>query len=92
MKYSQASLLKKQLDVSIQKLTATVAGLGVTDAVRMRLEVAYMSHNVIRMSLILIYHNSKIWRNWMVVWLLWHGIGKLTILMWMRTTANHGCP
>jgi len=48
-------------------LTTTVAGPGATDAVRMRLEVAYMSRNIIRMSLILIYHDSKIWRNWMVV-------------------------
>jgi len=43
MKYSQACLLKKQLDVAIEKLTRTGAGLGETDAVQMRLEVAHVS-------------------------------------------------
>src|SRR5882724_4941141 len=39
MKYSQACLLKKQVDQSIEKLTKAVVGLGVTDAARTRLEV-----------------------------------------------------
>jgi len=63
MKYSQACLLKKQVNASIQKLTATVAGPGVTNVARMRLEVAHMSCNITQMSILLIYHNSKIWRN-----------------------------
>jgi len=46
MKYSQACLLKKQVDASIEKLTTTVAGLGVTDVARMRLEVVHVSPNV----------------------------------------------
>ena len=44
MKYSQACLLKKQVEVAIEKLTRTVTGLGATDVARMRLEVAYVSH------------------------------------------------
>ena len=92
MKYSQACLPKKQVDMSIQKLTTTVAGPGATYVVRTRLEVAYVSHNVTQMSLMLIYHDSKIWRNWMVMWLLWHGIGMPATLMQMRMTANYGCP
>ena len=43
MKYSQACLLKKQLDMAIEKLTRTVAGPGATDAARTRLEVAHVS-------------------------------------------------
>jgi len=43
MKYSQACILKKQVDVTIEKLTRTVVGPGETDAVRMRLEVAHVS-------------------------------------------------
>ena len=38
-KYCQTSLLKKQVDVSIQKLTTTVIGPGATDVARMRLEL-----------------------------------------------------
>jgi len=63
MKYSQASLLKKQVDMSIQKFTTTVVGPGVTNAARKRLAVAYMSHDIICMIPILIYHDSKIGRN-----------------------------
>jgi len=43
MKYSQACLLKKKVDVAIKKLTRAVMGLGETDAVWTRLEVAYVS-------------------------------------------------
>jgi len=43
MKYFQACLLKKQVDMAIQKLTRTVTGPGATDAAWMRLEVTYVS-------------------------------------------------
>ena len=43
MKYSQACLLKKQVDMAIKKLTRTVTGPGATDVAWMRLEVTYVS-------------------------------------------------
>jgi len=43
MKYSQACILKKQADVTIERLTLTVVGRGATDAARTRLEVAHVS-------------------------------------------------
>jgi len=43
MKYSQACLLKKQMDISINKLAMTVMGLGVTDEARKRLVVTHVS-------------------------------------------------
>jgi len=43
MKYSQAHLLKQQLDASINKLTRTVTGPGVTDKARIRLLDAHVS-------------------------------------------------
>ena len=43
MKYSQACLLKKQVDSSIKKLTRNLMGANLTDAVRMRLAVAHVS-------------------------------------------------
>ena len=46
IKYSQACLLKKQVNASIQKLTATVAGLGATNVARTRLEVVHMSCDI----------------------------------------------
>ena len=44
MKYSQACLLKKQMDAAIEKLTRTVTGPGATDVAQKILEVAYVSH------------------------------------------------
>jgi len=43
VKYSEACLLEKQVDDSIEKLTNTVVGPEVTNAVRTRLEVAHVS-------------------------------------------------
>jgi len=43
MKYLQACLLKKQVDVSIKNLTKTVVGPGATNAGRIRLAVAHVS-------------------------------------------------
>jgi len=46
-------------------------GLGVTDAARMRLEVAHVSGIYKWTKLVLIDDESKTWRNWKVMWLLW---------------------
>src|SRR5882724_11625880 len=75
MKYSQACLLKKQVEASIEKLMATVVGQGATDAVRTRLEVAHVSHIVNWKSHMLIDDDSKILMNWKVDQLPWFGIG-----------------
>ena len=43
MKYSQACLLKKQVDATIKKLTKTIMGPGVTEATRIRLAIVHVS-------------------------------------------------
>jgi len=43
MKYSQSCILKKQMDVAIERLSRTIAGPGATDAARIRLAVAHVS-------------------------------------------------
>jgi len=43
MKYSQACILKKQVDSSIDKLMKNLMGLNLTNAVRVRLAVAHVS-------------------------------------------------
>jgi len=43
MKYSQACLLKKQVDGSINKLTKNLMGVNLTHTARMRLVVAHVS-------------------------------------------------
>src|SRR5882724_9419738 len=74
MKYSQACLLKKQVDMAIEKLTRTVTGPGETDAAQTRLEVAYVSHKKnTQPSYALNERDSKIWRTWRVTPPLWHG-------------------
>src|SRR5882724_11673456 len=79
MKYSQACLLKKQVDAAIKKLTRTITGPGATDAAQMRLEAAYVSRKKnTQPSYALNECDSKIWRNWRVTPPLWHGTG-----MWM---------
>ena len=79
MKYSQACLLKKQVDVAIKKLTRTVMGPGATNVALSRLMVAYVScKKNTRPSFMLNECNSKIWRTWRVALLLWHATG-----MWM---------
>src|SRR5882724_5269372 len=91
MKYPQACILKKQVGTSIQKLTTTVMGPGVTNVVRMRLAIVHVSCNVTQMSLMLNYHDNKIWRIWKVTWPSWHGTGTPMILMWIRMMADYGC-
>jgi len=67
MKYSQACLLKKQVDAAIEKLTRTVTGPGATDAAWMRLEVAYVSRKKnTQPSYALNNCDSKIKRTWRV--------------------------
>ena len=80
------------MDVSIEKLTTTVVGPRVTDAARTRLEVVDVSHIINQKSLMLIDDDSKIWRNWKVMWPPWLGIGILTILIWMRIMGSNGDP
>ena len=43
MKYSQACILKKQVDGSIDKLMKGLMGVNLTDVVRVRLVVAHVS-------------------------------------------------
>ena len=43
MKYSQACILKKQVDGSIDKLTKGLMGVNLTDAARVRLAVVHVS-------------------------------------------------
>ena len=43
MKYSQACILKKQVDGSIEKLTKSLMGANPTNVVRVRLVVAHVS-------------------------------------------------
>ena len=43
MKYSQACILKKPVDSSIDKLTKSLMGANLTDVVRVRLAVAHVS-------------------------------------------------
>ena len=68
MKYSQACLLKKHVDVSIEKLTNNVAGPGANHVVRTRVEVSHVSGIEKWTSLILIGDERKSWRNWKDKW------------------------
>src|SRR5882724_12050632 len=43
MKYSQACVLKKQVDSSIDKLTKSLMGVNLTDMARVRLAVVHVS-------------------------------------------------
>ena len=49
MKYSQACILKKQVDSSIDKLMKSLMGANPTDAVRVRLVVVHVSTYKMRM-------------------------------------------
>ena len=65
MKYSQACLLKKQVDVSIKKLTKTVVGLGGTDVARTRLVVTHVSAiHFTRLCIKADCDERKTWWNW----------------------------
>src|SRR5882724_5033328 len=80
MKYSQACLLKKQVDTAIKKLTRTITGPGATNVAWMRLEVAYViCKKNTQPSYVLNEHDSKIWRTWRVAPPLWHGTGMQMI-------------
>ena len=74
MKYSQACLLKKQVDTAIEKLTRTITGPGATNAAWTRLEVTYVSRKEnTQPSYALNEHDSKIRRTWRVMPPPWHG-------------------
>jgi len=68
MKYSQACLLKKQVDAAIEKLNRTITGPGATNVAWTRLEVAYVSHKKnTQPSYALNECDSKIKRTWRVM-------------------------
>jgi len=71
--------------MSIEKLTATIVGLGATDAMRIRLEVTYVCHVVKCKSHMLIDDDSKIWIE-LEGCVNCHGLGfgTLKTLMQMR--------